>query len=60
MNKLFDGLYKKPELAFLIVGLTFGLFSAIFVPQMSIADEDSHLLRSYQVANGEIICNKST
>ena len=60
MKKLFDRLYKKPELAFLIVGLTFGLFSAIFVPQMSIADEDSHLLRSYQVANGEIICNKST
>lgn len=55
---ILDYLHRKPELTFLLIALPFGLFSAFFVPQMSVTDEDSHLLRAYQVAHGEFVCNK--
>lgn len=60
IRAILNYLYKRPELVFVLIALPFGLFSAIFVPQISVTDEDSHLLRSYQVARGEFICHKST
>lgn len=53
-------LYERPEVVFVIIALPFGLFSAVFVPQMSVTDEDTHLLRAYQVAHGEFVCHKKS
>ena len=44
----------------MLIALPFGLFSAFFVPQMSVTDEDSHFLRSYQVGHGEFVCFKNS
>lgn len=60
LKRMLNFLYMRPELVFVIIALPFGLFSAIAVPQISITDEDSHLLRSYQVSRGEFVCDKNT
>ena len=60
VKKLLDFLYKRPEVVFVLIAVPFGAFSAFYVPQMSVTDEDSHLLRAYQVARGEFVCHKSS
>lgn len=60
LKKLLDYLHKKPELVFVLIALPFGLFSAFFVPQISVTDENSHLLRIYQISQGEFICKNKT
>lgn len=60
LKRLVNYLYQKPELVFVLIALPFGLFSAIAVPQMSVTDENSHLLRIYQLSQGEVICKNKT
>jgi uncharacterized membrane protein len=48
-------LLRRPEYLFFFLALIFGVASAIFVPQMSVADEDTHLLRVWQLSEGEIV-----
>lgn len=56
IKKALTFLYKRPELVFVLIALPFGIFSALFVPQVSITDENSHLLRIYQLSEGELVC----
>ena len=57
VKNLINYLYKRPELVFVLIALPVGLFSAFFVPQMSITDENSHLLRIYQITQKEFVCD---
>jgi len=60
LKRVLNYLYKRPEIVFILIALPFGVFSAVFVPQMSVTDENAHLLRAYQVARGEFICQKGS
>lgn len=60
IKALLTYLYTRPEITFVLIALPFGLFSAVAIPQMSVTDENSHLLRAYQVAQGEFICHKTS
>lgn len=57
LKNVFEFLYSKPELLFVLIALPFGLFSAIFVPQISVTDENAHVLRIYQISQGEVVCH---
>lgn len=53
---IFNYLYRRPALLFVLIALPFGLFSAFYVPQISVTDENAHILRIYQISQGEVIC----
>lgn len=53
MEKRFSWL--KPELVLLIIGLLSGTFLAIFVPYGAGFDEDSHIIRIFDIANGNLV-----
>ena len=54
MWRLLGRLIQKPESVFLVLATIFGIFSAVVVPQLSIADENMHFLRSYIMSTGHI------
>ncbi len=49
---------KKPEKAFLAVGLSFGLLLVLLVPPMQAPDELSHFFRAYQLSDGQLIADR--
>ena len=56
LRSLSSYLIKRPELLFILIAIPFGLVSAAIVPQISITDENSHLLRIHQLSRGEMVC----
>jgi uncharacterized membrane protein len=52
-NQLFSRL--KPESVFLIISLIFGICLAVFVPYGAGYDEDSHIVRIFDIANGNLV-----
>lgn len=60
VRKIIDLFMRKPEIAFVAIAVPFGTLSALLVPQLSVTDENAHLLRSYQISRGEFICKKIT
>lgn len=56
MNNLRQKFFKfiqNPQLVFLALVIPTGVASAILVPQLSVNDETSHYLRSYNISRGE-------
>lgn len=60
IKTMLGAMYRYPERVFVVLAVIFGTFSAIAVPQISITDEDTHLKRAYQVAQGQFVCQKAT
>ena len=60
LRSLSSYLIKRPELLFILIAIPFGLVSAAIVPQISITDENSHLLRIHQLSRGEMVCRGGT
>lgn len=54
MRRQLGRLIQKPALVFLVLASIFGVFSAVAVPQLSIADENMHFLRSYTMSTGHV------
>lgn len=49
--------FNKPEPVFLILGVLFGLLFMFITPMFQVPDEQAHLHRAVEVANG-VFCNK--
>jgi len=49
----------KPEIIFLIIGLTFGISIALLNPMFEVPDEPAHYLKVANLANGHIFVEKS-
>lgn len=52
--KKFSRLIENPAIVFIVISLLFGTLSAIYVPQLSVNDEQMHLLRSYTLSDAEV------
>ena len=53
MNNIFvKQIITRPEIIFVITALVFGLLFNIFTPPIKVADEDAHIWRSCEVADG--------
>jgi uncharacterized membrane protein len=57
MGSLLGKYVQKPATVFLILASIFGILSAFIVPQLSVPDENMHLLRSYTIASGHLAGN---
>lgn len=53
-------IFLKPHVIFLILALPFSIISSFTTPALIVADETQHLLRSYEIANGNITPNETT
>jgi uncharacterized membrane protein len=49
---------KKPEKAFLTIGLFFGILFLLVTPPFQVPDEPNHFFRAYQVSEGKFIAEK--
>ncbi len=59
MLKKLQTLLLKPQIVFLILGLLAGIPLSIFVPYGAGFDEESHVIRIYDMARGNLIPNRA-
>lgn len=52
-SSLLKRFFIKPEYVFIVPALTFGILSAVLLPQLSANDENMHFIRSYQLTELE-------
>ncbi len=58
MAKKIHSLFIKPEIIFLIIGFMAGIPLSIFIPYGAGFDEESHLVRIYDLSRGNLIPNR--
>jgi uncharacterized membrane protein len=58
MRSKYMQLAQRPENAFFLLGLAFGLLVMLFTPPLQVPDEPAHFLRAYQVSEGKLFAER--